>query len=67
MPKFRIYGRVIATKYIGEFEAESKEQAEEMAWKSDEAYVSLCHQCSGEAEDPEIHELEIEEVGEEAQ
>ncbi|MEK3838670.1 hypothetical protein [Paenibacillus sp. FSL R7-0128] len=62
MPKFRIYGRVVATKYIGEFEADTKEQAERMAWDSDEAYVSVCHQCSKEVEDPEIRELEVEEV-----
>lgn len=62
MPKFRVYGKVVATKYIGEFEAETKEQAEEMAWKSEETYISLCHQCTSEAEDPEIHELEVEEV-----
>jgi hypothetical protein len=37
MAKFRVYGKVVATKYIGEFEADSKEQAEEMAWKSNEA------------------------------
>lgn len=64
MPKYRIYGKVVATKYIGEFEAESKEQAEEMAWSDNEACVSLCHQCSSEAEDPEIEELVIEEVEE---
>jgi hypothetical protein len=34
MAKFRVYGKVVATKYIGEFEADSKEQAEEMAWKA---------------------------------
>lgn len=65
MAKFRVYGVIRATKYIGEFEAESKEQAEQMAWDSDEGYVSVCHQCSREVEDPEIERMEVEQVREE--
>ncbi|MNR93663.1 hypothetical protein D3C72_247210 [compost metagenome] len=64
MVKYRVYGSVKATKYIGVIEANSKEEAEEKAWRMDEAAVSLCHQCSSEAEDPEIDELVIEEVEE---
>lgn len=64
MPRYRVYGAVKATKYIGEIEADSKEEAEEKAWAMDEAYVSLCNQCSSEAEDPEIDELVIEEIEE---
>lgn len=64
MPKFRVYGIVKATKYIGEFEADTKEDAERMAWNSGEAYVSLCHQCSDEASDPEVDELIVEDTEE---
>lgn len=60
MPKFSVFGVVSATKYIGEYEAETKEEAEQMAW--DDAYVSICHQCSSEVEDPEITELIVEEI-----
>ena len=61
MPKYSVYGAVKATKYIGTFEAESEEEAEKMAWDSDNAYVSLCWQCSEQAEDPEISEMIVEE------
>jgi len=60
--KYRVYATITGSKYIGEFEANSKEEAEEMAWKSNDYCVSLCHQCSREMEDPEITELELEEV-----
>lgn len=62
MPKFIVTGSVIATTYIGEYEAETKEEAEEMAWN--DAGVSVCHQCARDVEEPEINELYIEEVKE---
>lgn len=62
MPKFHVHGSVKASKYIGEYEAKTKEEAEEMAWK--DAYVSVCNQCSSQVEDPEIDELIVEEVEE---
>jgi hypothetical protein len=34
----------------------------EMAEKSENNYVSLCHQCSDECEDPEIHSMNAEEA-----
>ena len=43
MPKYTIHGIVTATKYIGEYEANSKDEAEAMAWE--DAYVSVCHNC----------------------
>ena len=60
--KFAVYGRVVGTKYLGEFEAESEEAAIEQATKNGEDHVSLCHQCSGECEDPEIDEVRVEEA-----
>lgn len=59
MAKYSVYGRVVATKFIGEFEADSEEEAIKMA--EDEAYVSVCHQCSSEVDDPEVDELFAEE------
>lgn len=64
MPKFRVYGVVVASKYIGEFEAATKEEAEQMAWDSDESSVSVCWHCSRDVEEPQIDELIIEEVKE---
>lgn len=50
MPKYEVYGVAYASKYLGTFEANNKEEAEEMAMNSDANYFSLCHQCSGEVE-----------------
>lgn len=57
MAKYRIYGTVTGSKYLGEVEAESKEEAEEAAWEQLDTSVSLCWQCSGEINDPEIDEV----------
>lgn len=54
--KFSVYGVVSAGKYLGDFEAETKEEAIKLALESEAASVSLCHQCAGECEDPEIHD-----------
>lgn len=64
MPKYRVYAVVTASKYMGKFEAESKEDAEQMAWESDEAYISVCHQCAREVDGAEIDRMEVEEVDE---
>jgi hypothetical protein len=59
--KWRVYGAVFGTKYLGVFEAQTKEEAIEKALKSGEAHVSLCHQCAGEMSDPEIQSADAEE------
>ena len=46
MKTYRVYGLWTASKFIGEFEANSEEEAIAMAEDSDESYASLCHQCS---------------------
>lgn len=56
MPRYRVSGTVTASKYLGEFEADSPEDAVDKALTSDAAYVSVCHQCAHDVEDPEIHE-----------
>lgn len=52
--RWSVVGVVKGSKYLGEFEAATAEEAVQMALESDAAWVSLCHQCSGECEDPEI-------------
>ena len=59
--RWRVYGIVTGSKYLGEFEAETAEQAEQMAM-DESGFVSLCHQCAEECEDPEIHACESFEV-----
>lgn len=56
MPLYRVSGTVTASKYLGEFEADSPEDAVEKALESEEAHVSVCHQCAHDVSDPEIHE-----------
>lgn len=58
MPRYNVYGVVTGTKFLGEFEADSPEDAIEMA--TDEASVSLCHQCDKEVDGAEIHKIEAE-------
>lgn len=58
--KYLVYGVITATTYIGEYEANSKEEAKEMAWN--DASVSVCHQCSKNIEEPEIEKLVVEEI-----
>ena len=60
MKKFSVYAAVTGTKYLGVFEANTKEEVIKMA--APEASVCLCHQCDSECEDAEIHELIAEET-----
>jgi hypothetical protein len=64
MPKYRAYGTVVGEKYLGEIEAANEEEAKEKAFNLGECYISLCHQCSSECEDGEIHEVNVELVDE---
>lgn len=60
MKKYAVSAKVSGGKYLGKFEANSKEEAEELAMQ--EAFVFLCHQCSSECEDPQITEVIAEEI-----
>ena len=60
MPKFSVYASVTGTKYLGRFEANTKEGA--IALAAPDAFVSLCHQCDSECEDAEIHEMTAEKI-----
>lgn len=48
MAKYRVYGNYIFSKVLGEYEAESKEEAIKMALEEAEPDVVLCVQCSRE-------------------
>lgn len=66
MPKYRVYGVMSVTKYFGEIEAPTQNEAVEIAENSDENHASLCHQCSRELEldDYSFQKFEVEEVKE---
>jgi hypothetical protein len=60
MPKYRVYGTVVGGKYLGEVEADNEKEAIEKGLNLDTCWVSLCHQCSSECEDGEIHDVHVE-------
>ena len=62
MPKWDAYGTVTGTKYLGQFEAETEEEAIAQAENSEQTYVSLCHHCSDQCDDPEIGKITAEKV-----
>jgi hypothetical protein len=59
MAKWSVYGAIYATKFLGTFEAETAEQAEQIAMEQNGG-VSICHQCSGEISDPDIDHCIVE-------
>ena len=54
MPKYRVHGAVVGSKYLGEFEAKNADEAIKKAVESRAGSVSLCHQCADECEDASI-------------
>jgi hypothetical protein len=58
--KYHAYAIVTGSKYLGEFEADSPEEAEKMAATSDAGYISLCHKCSHQCEDAEVTHITVE-------
>jgi hypothetical protein len=50
MKRYVVYGVFTATKIIGEFEANSTEEAEDMAADSENNFAILCHQCANDIE-----------------
>lgn len=63
MKTWRVGGGVSASTYVGEFEADTWQEAIEKAYKV--AGVSVCHECAEHISDPEIDHLwaEDEETG----
>lgn len=62
MKKWSVVGKVVGSKYLGDFEAETAEEAVEKALESDAAQVGMCHECFPECEDGQIEEATAEEV-----
>ncbi len=51
------------SKYLGVFEAETKEEAEALALESAAAVVSICNYCDSECSDPSIESATAAEIG----
>ena len=60
MSKWNVYAIITGSKYLGEFEAETQEEAQDKAAESPDAYVSICHQCAKDIDDPQISEFQAE-------
>ena len=60
MARYRAYGVVYGGKYLGTVEADSKEEAINKAQELDSCYVSICHQCADEIDDPQIDRVQVE-------
>lgn len=58
--RWRAWGSVAAGTYIGVVKAATEEEAKEKAFSA--AHVSVCHQCSHSISDPEVIEVEVEEI-----
>jgi len=58
MAKWRAYGKVIGSKYLGTIEANTSKEA--IAKAESMAHVSVCHQCSDEIDSAEIDDIEVE-------
>lgn len=59
--RYQVYGVYTTAVLIGEFEAETPEQAEQLAEESEqfEYDKTLCSQCSHEIGDPSFHRFDV--------
>ena len=60
--KYSLYAKVVGTKYLGEVEADSPEEAIEKGYDLETFHVSVCHKCSADISDPSIEDIEAQEV-----
>ncbi|WP_371378853.1 hypothetical protein [Sporomusa aerivorans] len=63
MAKFEVSAVFTASRYLGEIEAATEEEAEEKALEmfEEQLYASLCHQCAGEFDgSPEFLEFVVD-------
>lgn len=57
MPRYHINAAIAGSKYIGDVDAENAEDAIFRGYEMKECFVSVCHQCSRQIEDPEVISL----------
>jgi hypothetical protein len=62
MPKYGVYGLVTGSKFLGVVEADTPEEAEEKGFDLEGCYCSVCNQCSDQIDDPQISEVQVEEI-----
>lgn len=62
MKKWLIYATYSASKFIGEYEAETEEEARAKAEEDAPPNVCLCHHCSGEIDIGDVIDLIVDET-----
>jgi len=64
MAKYQVIGNITASIIVGEYEADSPEEAIEKAEEDKNAFwmPTLCHQCSNEVSLGDVFETEAEEI-----
>lgn len=62
MARYAVYGIISASKFIGEFEADSKDEAIAKAQAEGDYHVSICHQCAREIDMGDIYEEQVSEI-----
>lgn len=60
MPRYSVTGAVHGSTWIGEYDANTPEEAIELAYN--DAGISLCHECARSVSDPEVCELTAEDL-----
>jgi hypothetical protein len=62
--KYNVYGTVTGGAYLGQIEASTAEEAQQIAEEGKvlSLYVSFCHQCAKYCENAEITEMTVEEA-----
>lgn len=60
MPKYSVHATIVGSKFLGEFDAETAEEAERLAVQSDAARMCLCHQCSSQVDGLQVEEASAE-------
>jgi hypothetical protein len=61
MPTYDVYANLIVSHYVGQFDAESDEEAMLMAGET-YALPLLCHECSTDLEIDEVADFSAEEA-----
>lgn len=61
MSKYNVYATVTGGAYLGQVEADSKEEALRIADTQIDLSVSFCHQCTKYCENAEITDIQVEE------
>lgn len=62
MKKYDVYAKVCGSKYFGEYEAESPEEAIEMAEEEEGCNISLCLSCADQVELGDLYDFEAVEA-----